>query len=330
MTPAQDAKERLLAEANSAYRSLRSSEAANLYRQYLALYPDRADVRVFLGGALLNLEQLPAAFEESRQAIALAPRYAKAYTLAGRVCAAREQWDVAQGYFEKAEQLDPRDTDAWYFSGRAYYAENRFEPAVAAFAHAVQIDATQSRVYENLGLAQDALGRFETAEDSFRKAVQLARGAWRPYLSYGAFLFRQARGTQSLSLLRQALAMAPESVDVRFELARVSYHENMLAEAAETLEPALASNECRVYNLMARIRSARGETGRPMPRLQPWSTARQSGSAREDGRLRRGCPADRRLVRGAVCGTGSVPNRLLRGPHSALRHCIRAEQRRVT
>ena len=39
------------------------------------------------------------------------------------------------------------------------------------------------------------------------------------------------------------------------------YHENNLAEAARVLEPALASNECRVHNLLARIYSARGETG---------------------------------------------------------------------
>jgi hypothetical protein len=47
---------------------------------------------------------------------------------------------------------------------------------------------------------------------------------------------------------------------VRFELARVLYHENSLAEAAQVLEPALPLNECRVHNLLARIYSASGET----------------------------------------------------------------------
>ncbi|MEO8368600.1 MAG: tetratricopeptide repeat protein [Candidatus Solibacter sp.] len=259
---AQDARERLLADANAAYRSLRASEAVGLYRQYVAQFPDRADVRVYLGGALLNLNQMQEAFDEAQRAIALDKRYGKGYILAGRVCAARQQWDQAQGFFTKAQNLDPRDLDARYFSGRAWYDANRFERAIEAFEQALKLDAEQGRIYENLGLAQDALGKFVAAEKSLRKAVELARGTYRPYLSYGAFLFRQGRAAEGLPVLRQALAMAPAAVDVRFELARLLYHQENANEAAKILEPALASNECRIHNLMARIHSARGETGK--------------------------------------------------------------------
>jgi tetratricopeptide (TPR) repeat protein len=261
LVAAQDSQERLLAEANAAYRSLRAAEAVRLYREYLAHYPDRADVRVFLGGALLNLDQPEGAAEEANRAIALDPRYAKAYILAGRVSAAREQWEMAQDSFQKAQRLDPRDPDAWYFSGRAFYDANRFEPAIKAFDRALRISPEQNRIFENLGLAQDALGEAANAERSFRKAVELAGGAWRPYLAFGAFLFRQGRPAESLPLLRQALQLAPASIVVRFELARVLYHENSLDEAARVLEPALPSGECRIHNLMARIYSARGESG---------------------------------------------------------------------
>jgi tetratricopeptide (TPR) repeat protein len=259
---AQNSGERLLAEANAAYRSLHASRAVSLYRQYLTQYPDRADVRVYLGGALLNLNRMQDAFDEARRAIALDGRYAKGYILAGRVCAARELWGPAQEFFSKAQNLDPRDPDARYFSGRAYYDANRFEQSAEAFEHALKLDAEQGRVYENLGLAQDALGRFGAADKSLRKAVELARGAWRPYLAYGAFLFRQARPAEGLPLLRQAVAIAPEAVDARFELARQLYHQDSFAEAARTLEPALPSRECRVHNLLARIYYALGEQGR--------------------------------------------------------------------
>jgi tetratricopeptide (TPR) repeat protein len=257
--PAQDARERLLAEANSAYRSLHASEAVSLYRQYLALYPDRADVRVFLGGALLNLNQLQPAFEEANHAIALDRAYAKGYILAGRVCAAREQWDAAQSFFETAQRLNKRDVDAWYFAGGAFFDANRFEDAIAAFEQALRAGGERSRVYEKMALAHDALGQFSAAEKSFLRAVELAGGTWSPYVAYGAFLFRQSRPVESIRVLRQAFALAPDVVDVRFELARVLYHENRLAEAAPVLEGARASNECRVHNLLARIYSAHGE-----------------------------------------------------------------------
>src|SRR4051794_38208812 len=104
--PAQDAAERLLSEANSAYRALHPSEAAGLYRRYLATYADRADVRVYLGAALLNLNRIQDALDEAQRAIALDGRFAKGYLLAGRACAAREQWDAAQEFFTKARNLD--------------------------------------------------------------------------------------------------------------------------------------------------------------------------------------------------------------------------------
>jgi tetratricopeptide (TPR) repeat protein len=259
MAATQDLGDRLLAQANSAYSALRADEAVSLYRQYLARYPDRADVRVFLGGALLNLDRMDAAFDEANRAIALDGGYAKAHILAGRVCAARRQWERAQGFFEAAQRLDKRDADAWYFSGRASYDANRFEQAVAAFEQALRVGAEQSRVYENLGLAQDALGQFGAAEKSFRKAVDLGGAAWRPYLDFGAFLFRQGRPAESLPVLRQSLALAPAEVDVRFELARVLYHENGIEEASQVLEPARPSNQCRVHNLLARIYTANGK-----------------------------------------------------------------------
>ena len=65
---AQDHRDRLLSEANAAYRSLRAADAVRLFREYLALYPDRADVRVFLGAALLNLDQFQAALDEANRA----------------------------------------------------------------------------------------------------------------------------------------------------------------------------------------------------------------------------------------------------------------------
>jgi Flp pilus assembly protein TadD len=123
------------------------------------------------------------------------------------------------------------------------------------------VGAKQSRVYENLGLAQDALGQFAAAERSFRQAVDLAGAAWRPYFAYGAFLFRQGQPAESLRALRRALELAPSAVDVRFELARVLYQGNSLKEAAQVLEPAAPSHECRVHNLLARIYSASGKGG---------------------------------------------------------------------
>src|SRR5580700_7003767 len=251
-----DEQSRLLERANASYAGRRPLEAVQLYREYLAHYPDRADVRVFLGAALFNLDKPEEALEETRRALALDKTYGLAYTLAGRIYASGRHWEMARQAFAEALRLNPRDRETWYFSGRAYYDENRFDKAIEAFQRALTLGDGQSRVYENLGLAAEALGRFPEAEQAYKHAVQLSAGEYRPYLAYGAFLDKQGRADQSIEMLEKALSLQPEIVDTRFELGKALYQSGQLAAAARVLEPALAiSNQCRVHYLLIGVYS---------------------------------------------------------------------------
>ena len=280
--PAQSSQSRLLDEANINYRALRSAEAVRLYREYLAHYADRADVRTYLGGALLNMGQLHEALVEAKRAIALDDRYAKAYTLAGRVYTEQQQWDLAKECFDQAVVLDPGDRETWYFFGRSYYDANRFERATEAFLHTLRLGAGQSRVYENLGLAYDALGQFRDAEKAHRRAVELAGNTYRPYLAYGVFLFKQGRMTESLRLLEQAFRLESNAVDVRFELGRALYHAGKLTEASQILEGALPSNECRLHNLLARVFSIQGKSSQAAREVKSLGTCRGETASRTE------------------------------------------------
>ncbi len=256
-----DEQARLLDRANASYADRRPLEAVKLYREYLARYPDRADVRVFLGAALFNLDKPEEALEETRHALTLDKSYSRAYTLAGRIYAGRHDWEMAQQAFAGALRLNPRDRETWYFSGRAYYDENRFEKAVEAFQGALLAGAEDSRVSENLGLADEALGRFPQAEQAYKHAVQLAAGEYRPYLAYGAFLDKQGRPDQSIEMLQKALSLEPAIADTRFELGKALYQTGQLAAAAGVLEPALAiSNQCRVHYLLVSVYSQQQKT----------------------------------------------------------------------
>jgi tetratricopeptide (TPR) repeat protein len=255
-SPGADEQTRLLNQANAAYADRRPVEAVQLYRKYLARYPDRADVRVFLGAALFNLEKPEEALEETRRALALDKSYSLAYTLSGRIYAGAGHWELAQRAFADAVRLNPRDREAWYFSGRAYYDENRFDKALEAFQRTLALGDGQGRVYENLGLASEALGRFAEAEDAYKHAIQLSTGEYRPHLAYGAFLSKQGRSAEGIEMLHKALSLGPEIVDTRFELGKALYQSGQLDAAARVLEPALAvSNQCRVHYLLISVYS---------------------------------------------------------------------------
>ncbi|MDQ6706743.1 MAG: tetratricopeptide repeat protein [Acidobacteriota bacterium] len=254
--PPVDEQARLLDQANASYAARRPMAAVRSYREYLARYPDRADVRVFLGAALFNLGRPEDALEETRRALRLDSTYSRAYTLAGRIHASRHAWEPAQQAFNEALRLNPGDRETRYFSGRAYYDENRFEKAIESFQRALAPGPGQSRVYENLGLASEALGRFAEAEQAYKRAIELSAGEYRPYLAYGVFLHKQSRTAQSIQVLEQALPLDPESVDTRFELGKALFQSGQLAGAARVLEPALSkSNQCRIHYLLVSVYS---------------------------------------------------------------------------
>ncbi len=254
--PGVDEQARLLERANASYAGRQPLEAVRLYREYLARYPDRADVRVFLGAALLNLDRPKEALEEAQHALTLDKSYSRAYTLEGRIYAGQHDWELARQAFAEALQVNPRDRETWYFSGRAYFDGNRFDKAIEAFQQALAVGPGDSRVYENLGLASEALGRFAEAEQAYQHAIQLSAREYRPYLAYGVFLNKQGRPAQSIEMLQKALSLEPESVDVRFELGKALYESRQLAAAAQVLEPALAiSDQCRVHYLLVSVYS---------------------------------------------------------------------------
>jgi tetratricopeptide (TPR) repeat protein len=255
---AQDDAARLLKEANAHYLALRISEAVQAYTDYIQKFGDRADVRVYLGAALLSGGRLEEALAEAKAAASMAPDYSKSYTLAGRIHSERQNWTAASDLFEKAISLDPRDADAWYFYGRTLYEANRFEDAIAKLSKASELKADQVRVHEMLGLAREALGETAAAEADYKRAVRLARGAsYRPLYAYGAFLFKQGRAAESEPLLAEALRLNPDSSDVHFELGRLYLQLGRLKQALEVLQKADPS-VCRVLHLRARVKVAQG------------------------------------------------------------------------
>lgn len=264
----------LLEAATEHYRAERPAEAVRLYREYLANFPDRADVRFFLGAALLNLNQFEVALEQARRALELDETYSRAYTLIGRIHAARQDWVRAQQAYRTALRLDPQDRDTWYFLGRCYYQENRFEPALEAFQRALSLKAEFSRTYENLGLTYQALGQPEAAEKAYRRSVELAGKAapggsprrppaneYRPFFAYGVFLYQQGRTEESLALLRKAVEADPNAAEARFELGKALAQLGRFEDAARESEKALALvDECRFRYQLLRIYLQQGRT----------------------------------------------------------------------
>ncbi len=115
-------------------------------------------------------------------------------------------------------------------------------------------------MYEGIGLAYEALGRFSQAEHAYREALSLAGSAYRPPFELGRFLVKQGRAPESLPFFAAALRLSPSTAEVRFEFGRALYEAGEDREALTVLEAGVPTQDCRIYNLLAKVLRQCGET----------------------------------------------------------------------
>ena len=259
---AQNTRERLLAEAANLppIVHLPCGRARTVSTASIGAVPVRADVRCYSAAPLLNLKQLPDGVQ--RKPVG---------TIALR------RLPVCQGTHPRGARLRCADDGiAPRLSSDCTATGTRCRRLVSPGAHSSTRTGLRTplpptskpcgrrgakpRVRRLSAFAQDGFGQSNAAEKSFHRAVEFAGGSWRPHVAYGAFLFRQSPLLKASALQKQAFALAPDVVDVRFELARAVSRESF-GGGRPGAGGARASNECRVHNLLARIFSAQGESG---------------------------------------------------------------------
>src|SRR2546423_12941931 len=97
-----------LAEAWKLQQAGNQSEAANIYRQFLAVNPGHARAWAYLGLACDTQQQLEEAADAYRQALALDPGFFLVWNNLGSVCLRRSMLRNALACFDEALAIDPR------------------------------------------------------------------------------------------------------------------------------------------------------------------------------------------------------------------------------
>ncbi len=107
--PGRQPTRSVLTRANAARDAKRWSEAASAYRDFLTLWPDRADIWVQYGHALKENGQREEAELAYRRAIELAPNVSDTHLQLGHLLKITQRLDAASESYLKALQLDPND-----------------------------------------------------------------------------------------------------------------------------------------------------------------------------------------------------------------------------
>ena len=141
----------------------RSTDAAALIRQSLALSPERADWHNNLAIVLQESGRLDEAIEAYRCAIALDPRHANAHSNLGVLLRATGQVDEAEAAYRTAIQIDPSHLDAYTNLGILLNGLKRTEEAVTCFCKVITLRPQHREARKLLALAHCTLGEIDEA-----------------------------------------------------------------------------------------------------------------------------------------------------------------------
>jgi tetratricopeptide (TPR) repeat protein/TolB-like protein/predicted Ser/Thr protein kinase len=242
--------------SDAAYRGLglayerlgKPKEAEETYRRAIALRPHYWAGYSWLGVFYYFQARYAQAVEMFDQIVKLAPDSFRGYA---NLCAAY----IAQGRYAEAIQACERSAAirptalAYGNLGNAYFGRRRFAEAGQAYDKAARMEPQEYLWWGNLGDARySAPGQRASATKAYEQAVSVAQEDLRVNprdaraLGYLAYYHAMLDNKQAaLSSIRQALTLAPNDPELRFNAALTHNKLGQINQALEWLEKALAA-----------------------------------------------------------------------------------------
>ncbi len=255
---------------------------------------------------------LQQAVDAAQAALRLDPACAAAYAHLGRALFNAGRWQDADRCFQEALRRDPESAVAAYNLGHLQRAMGRMDRAIDAYDDALERapglraarfnrgitcslieqpkraladfeallasepDDTEARL--NAGLARQTLGELDAAESDYRAVLERAPEHPLAWTYLGVLLNERLKTAEAVEALERAIALDPDEIDARRELANVYEKANRLDQAERALAPvlSLATEHPGVAIDAARLKRRRGDAdgastllGRIDPRSLP-------------------------------------------------------------
>jgi tetratricopeptide (TPR) repeat protein len=165
--------------------------------------------------------------------------------------------------------------------GVAFLEQFTHQPAVAAFREALALDASLRLARINLPIALFYAGQLDAARSEALAARDKYPDAPQPFYLLGLMARSENRVDEAAAAFRRVLALDPDDVGAKVNLAQIDIQQRRYAEAATLCESAVATepyNATAAYNLAVALTRA-GERERGQQAMQRFQDLRSSAYA---------------------------------------------------
>jgi len=225
-----------------------------LFTHVLNVREDNAVAHHLIAENLYEKEQFDQALFHIKRAIELRPSEPRPYLSLGYVYYRQRKFRQALASYNRGIAIRPDLAYAFNGRGLVYLSLGDFAKARADVEHALQLDPhnDNARHSRELVLGQTALrdGDLAGAETHFRKATTIDDGEETAWVFLGMIAAAQGRTSEALFDYREALALAPNSLEANINLANllIAAPGHSSRNAIEAI--GLAEHACRLTNFV--------------------------------------------------------------------------------
>ena len=224
-------------------------QAAESFRQVIAVKPDNADAYYNLGTLSLRRHDLKQAREYLEQtvklrsdypeawnnlgmmaaeqnevdeaidlfkrSVALRPNYAVALLNLGNVYRKQKAFDKANECLTRALALLPDDAEINYSVGMLYAQQNQMQPASQYLERALALRPAYPEALNNLGIVFVRQRNYSKAEEQFKSGIRLSPQFDQSYLNLARLYALQNDRDRARQILRDLLQVQPENTNAK-------------------------------------------------------------------------------------------------------------------
>ena len=228
----------------------RSNAAETAYLHAQALAPTDARWPYYLGHVYMNRPDRPKAVTAFERTLQLAPGDVAALVWLGKVYLDDGKAELAEAQFTRALNVEPRTVAALYGLGQAAMARRDYARAAEQFEQVLAVDPRASVAHYPLALAYRGLGDSAKADAHLRQQGKTEVGPPDPRMTELRNILNSSAAEEERGLraaeggdfqtaarhFRAGLEMKPDSVSLRYNLARALSLTGDLAGAKAAFE----------------------------------------------------------------------------------------------
>lgn len=192
------------------------------------------------GNEFLAQGRLEDAAECYRQAVAINPDYAEGFLNLGFVLREQKLYEEAERYLKQAVLINPKMEDAYYILGTISQEQGRLNEAIENFSKALELKPDFELIYRDLCNMLFKIGKNKIAKSFIKQGLSIYPESGQFHCSLGNLYVYENKLEKAIACYQKALSILPDDVALHSNMGKAFLEQGNMDQAMKWYRKALS------------------------------------------------------------------------------------------